>query len=73
MEDIENMTHVLENTHTPSFLSHKLGTKITTSKTSATNGASQSQPYYGMSMNSYMGKILSPSSLHDRSALSTTG
>ena len=41
MEDIENMTHVLENTHTPDFLSHKLGTKITASKTSTTNGASQ--------------------------------
>jgi hypothetical protein len=32
MEDIENMTHVLENTHTPDFLSHKLDTKITASK-----------------------------------------
>jgi hypothetical protein len=40
MEDIENMTHVLENTHTPDFLSYKLDTKITASKTSATNGAS---------------------------------
>jgi hypothetical protein len=67
------MTHVLENTHTPDFLSHKLGTKITASKTSATNGASQSQPYYGMSMNSYLGEILSPSSLHDRSALGMVG
>jgi hypothetical protein len=73
MGDIENMTHILENTHTPDFLSHKLGTKITASKTSATNGDSQSQPYYGMSMNSYPGKILSPSSLHDRSALGTAG
>jgi hypothetical protein len=73
MEDIENMTHVLENTHTPDFLSHKLGTKITASKTSTTNGASQSQPYYGMSMNSYPGKMLSPSSLHDRSTLDTAG
>jgi hypothetical protein len=35
------MTHVLENTHTPDFLSHKLGTKIIASKTLATNGASQ--------------------------------
>jgi hypothetical protein len=42
MEDTYNMTHVLENTHTPDFLSHKLGTKITESKTSATNGAFQS-------------------------------
>jgi hypothetical protein len=50
MEDIVNMTHVLENTHTPDFLSHKLGTEITASKTSATNGASQSQSYCGMSM-----------------------
>jgi hypothetical protein len=71
MEDIENMTHALENTHTPDFLSHKLDTKITASKTSATNGASQSQPYYGMSMNSYPGKMLSPALLHGRSALGT--
>jgi hypothetical protein len=42
MEDIDNMTHVLENTHTPDFLSHKLSTKITASKTSVTDGASQS-------------------------------
>jgi hypothetical protein len=52
-EDIERMTHVLENTHIPDFLSYKLGTKITASKTLTTNGASQSQPYYGISMNSY--------------------
>jgi hypothetical protein len=67
------MMHVLENTHTPDFLSHKLGTKITAPKTSATNGASQSQPYYGMSMNSYPGKMLSPSSLHGKSALDMAG
>jgi hypothetical protein len=67
------MMHVLENTHTPDFLSHKLGTKITVSKTSTTNGVSQSQPYYGMSMNSYLGKMLSPSSLHGRSALGMAG
>jgi hypothetical protein len=43
MEDIENMTHVLEKkTRTPGFLSHKLGAKITVSNTSATNVASQS-------------------------------
>jgi hypothetical protein len=53
MEDIENMTHVLEKTHTCDFLSHELGTKITASNTSATNVASQSHPYCcGMSMNS---------------------
>jgi hypothetical protein len=73
MEDIENMTHALENTHTPDFLSHKLDTKITASKASTTNGASQSQPYYGMSMNSYPGKMLSPALLHGRSALNTAG
>jgi hypothetical protein len=56
MEDIENMTHVLEKPHTPVFLSHELDTKITASNTSTTNGSSQSQPYYGMSMNSYPGK-----------------
>jgi lipid-binding SYLF domain-containing protein len=48
MEDIENMTHVLEKTQMPKFLSHELGTKITTSNTSATNGASQSQPHFGI-------------------------
>jgi hypothetical protein len=42
MEDIENMTHVLEKTHTPDFLSHELGTEITELNTSATNGASLS-------------------------------
>jgi hypothetical protein len=73
MEDLENMTHVLENTHTPHFLSHKLDTKIIASKTSATNGVSQSQPYYGMSMTSYPGKMMSPFSLHGRSALGTAG
>jgi hypothetical protein len=57
------MTHALENIHTPDFLSHKLDTKITVSKASATNGASQSQPYYGMSMNPYSGKMLSPALL----------
>jgi hypothetical protein len=71
MKNIENMTHALENTRTPDFLSHKLDTKITVSKTSATNRASQSQPYYGMSINSYPGKMLSPILLHGRSALGT--
>jgi hypothetical protein len=67
------MTHALENTHTLDFLSHKLVTKITASKTSATNEASQSQLYYGMSMNSYPRKMLSPALLHGRSALGTAG
>jgi hypothetical protein len=46
------MTHVLEKTHTPYFLSHELGTKITASNTSARNGSSQSHPYYGMPIES---------------------
>jgi hypothetical protein len=43
------------------------------SNTSSTNGASQSQSYCGMQMNSYPGQMISPSSLHDISALGTTG
>jgi hypothetical protein len=65
------MTHALENTHTPDFLSHKLGTKITASKTSATNEASQSQPCFGMPMDSYPGRPSPPSSLNGESTLST--
>jgi hypothetical protein len=41
-EDIEKMMFALEKSHTPDFLSHKLGTKTTGSNTSATNGFSQS-------------------------------
>jgi hypothetical protein len=37
------------------------------SNTSATNGDSQHQPLYGMSMNSYLGQIPPPSSLLGRS------
>jgi hypothetical protein len=65
--------HVLEKTHTPNFWSHELDTKITASNTSTTNGAFQSQPYYGMPMNSYPGQMMSPSSLHCRSALGMAG
>jgi hypothetical protein len=36
-EDIERMSHALEKTHMPSFLSHKLGTKTIVPNTSATN------------------------------------
>jgi hypothetical protein len=67
------MTHALENTHTPDFLSHKLGTKIAASKTSATNEASQSQPYFGMPMDSYPGRPSPPSSLNGESTQSTAG
>jgi hypothetical protein len=38
------------------------------SNTSATNGDSQPQPLYGMSMNSYLGQIPPPPSLLGRSA-----
>jgi hypothetical protein len=73
MEDIENMTHALEITHAPDFFSHKLGTKITASKTSAKNEASQSQPYSGMPMDSYPRRSSPPSSLNGESTLSTAG
>jgi hypothetical protein len=55
----------------PNFLSHKLGTKIDVPNTSATNGLSQSQPYYGMLMNLYWGQQLSLYPLYSRSTLST--
>ena len=43
------------------------------SNTSATNRASQSKSYCGMPMNSYLGQMLLPHSLHSRSALGTIG
>jgi hypothetical protein len=57
------MTRALEKSHTPIF-SHELGTKTVVPNTSATNGFSQSQSYYGMPMNSYLGQPLSSSSLY---------
>ena len=65
------MTRALEKSHTPIF-SHELGTKTVVPNTSATNGFSQSQSYYGMPMNSYLGQPLSSSSLCGGSALRTT-
>jgi hypothetical protein len=71
-ESIDKFTaHV--KIHMPNFPSHKLGIKTTTPNTSAINGFSQSQPYYGMSMNSYLGQLQSLSSLNSGSALSKVG
>jgi hypothetical protein len=42
IEDIKKMTHVLENSHTPNFLSPKLGTETTAPNTSTTNEFSYS-------------------------------
>jgi hypothetical protein len=58
------MTHALEKSHTPNFLSHELGTETTAPNTSTTNGFSKSQPYYDMSMNSYPRQPLALSSLY---------
>jgi hypothetical protein len=72
-KDIEKKTHALEKTHMPIFLSHELGIETTAPNTSATNEFSQSQPYSCMSMDSYPGRQLLPSSLYSRSALSAAG
>lgn len=72
-ESSDGMTCALENSHIPNFLSHKLGTEIVVPNMSATNGFSQSHPYYGMSMDSYPEQPMLPSSLYGRAALSTAG
>jgi hypothetical protein len=70
-EDIEKMSHALEKTHMPNFLSHKLGTETIASNTSATNGFPQ--PYSGMPMNSYPRRPSPPSPLNGKSTLSMVG
>jgi hypothetical protein len=71
-EYIEELRCKLEKVCTSNSLSRKLCTETTIPKTSATNGFSQSQPYYRMPMNSYLGQPLSSSSLCGGSALRTT-
>jgi hypothetical protein len=65
------MAHALGKTHMPNFLSHKLDIETIAPNTSATNGFPQ--PYFGMSMDSYLGRPSSPSPLNDGSTLSTAG
>lgn len=51
---------------------HKLGIEIVAPNTSAINELSESQPYYGMQMNSYPRQSLLPLAVYDELALSTT-
>jgi hypothetical protein len=70
-DNIEKMSHALEKTHMPNFLSYELGTETIAPNTSATNGFPQ--PYPGMPMDSYLGRPSLPSSLNGRSTLSMVG
>jgi hypothetical protein len=73
-ESIRKLTGTLEKSVAPSFPSYETSNRISMSNTSATNGNSQPQPLYGMSMNSYPGQIPPPLSLIGRSApLDTVG
>jgi hypothetical protein len=67
-ESIRKLTRSLEKSVAPSFPSYETSNRISMSNTSATNGDSQSQLLYDMSMNSYPGQIPPPSSLLGRSA-----
>jgi hypothetical protein len=70
-EYIEELRCKLEKMCTSNSLLRELGTETTMPNILATNGFSQSQPYYGMPTNSYLGQPLLSSSLCDGSALST--
>jgi hypothetical protein len=54
-EDIRKIVRALEKSHMPNFLSHGLENETTAPNTSSTNGFSQSHPYYGMPIISYLG------------------
>ena len=56
-ESIRKLTHTLEKSVAPSFPSYETSNRISMSNTSATNGDLQTQPLYGMPMNSYRGQI----------------
>jgi hypothetical protein len=71
-ESIRKLTRSLEKSVAPSFPSFKTSNRMCMSNTSATNGDSQPQPLYGMSMNSYPGQIPPLSFLLDRSTLLDT-
>jgi hypothetical protein len=67
-ESIRKLTRTLEKSVAPSFPSYETSNRISMPNTSATNGDSQPQPLYGMSMNSYPGQIPPSPSLLGRSA-----
>jgi hypothetical protein len=67
-ESIRKLTGTLEKSVAPSFPSYETSNRISMSNTSATNGNLHPQPLYGMSMNSYPGKIPPPLSLIGKSA-----
>ena len=73
-ESIRKLTHTLEKSVAPSFPSYETSNRISMSNTSATNGDLQTQPLYGMPMNSYPGQVPPPPSLLGRSVpLDTVG
>jgi hypothetical protein len=73
-ESIRKLTRTLEKSVAPSFPSYETSNRVFMPDVSATNGDSQSQPLYGMPMNSYSGQIQPPPSLLGRSApLNTVG
>ena len=66
-ESIRKLTRTLEKSVAPSFPSYETSNRISMSDTSATNGDLQTQPLYGMPMNSYPGQVPPPlSCLADR-------
>jgi hypothetical protein len=56
-ETLKKLAHTLEKSTIPSFPSHDIIVE-TSLDTSATNGPIQSQPLYGMTLNSYLGQPL---------------
>jgi hypothetical protein len=59
-ETYEKMTHAFEKSIVSNFSSHEIDARTTTHQSSATNGHSQTQPSYGMMMNSYTRKPQPP-------------
>jgi hypothetical protein len=72
-EYIAELRCKLEKILTSNSLLRELGTETTMPSISIINGFSQSQPYYSMTLNSYMGQSLLSSSLCGGSALSMAG
>jgi hypothetical protein len=72
-KDIEKMARALEKLACLIFYHMNWALKQLRQTQRHTNVFSQSQTYSGMSLDSYPGQLLPPSSLYGRSALSTAG
>jgi hypothetical protein len=59
-EDFRKMKPVFEKSTFPNFPSHDIDAIATTQNSLTTNGYSQTQPFYGMPMNSYVGQPQPP-------------